>query len=185
MGNTRASVSSSGKYFPKFFFTHHSKNCNKKKSHGNSTYLFPTVYFSDVISCFFLRELEQLPPPPPLRYTKRSWPLKIFLLNMQAAEAELTALLRTSIANLLRGDPANDFFSSGTGANYNSRNRKRNQPTKDKGQETKDRTRTGVPTSARSGGLNTKAKGLTPDPTPPHAPPPGRWGGRQRKRRQG
>ena len=33
------------------------------------------------------------------------------------------------------------FFFLGTGANYNSRNRKRNQPTKDKGQETKDRTK--------------------------------------------
>ena len=62
---------------------------------------------------------------------------------------------------------------------------KRNQPTKDKGQETKDRTKTGAPTRARSGGLNTKAKGLPPDPTPPHAPPPGRWGGRQRKRSLG
>ena len=33
------------------------------------------------------------------------------------------------------------FFFLGTGANYNSRNRKRNQSTKDKGQETKDRTK--------------------------------------------
>ena len=44
------------------------------------------------------------------------------------------------------------------------------QRTKDN-EETKDRTKTGAPTSARSGGLNTKAKGLPPDPAPPHAAP--------------
>ena len=37
--------------------------------------------------------------------------------------------------------PSFFFFFLGTGANYNSRNRKRKQPTKDKGQETKDRTK--------------------------------------------
>ena len=65
------------------------------------------------------------------------------------------------------------------------RTAKRSQPTKDKGKETKNRTKTGAPTSAHSGGLNTKARGLPPVPTPPHAPPPGRWGGRQRKNKLG
>ena len=61
---------------------------------------------------------------------------------------------------------------------------KRNQPSKDKGQETKDRTKTGAPTSARSRGLKTKAIGLPPNPTPPHAPTPGRLGARASKKKE-
>ena len=50
------------------------------------------------------------------------------------------------------------------------RTAKRNRPTKDKRQETGDKTKTGAPTNAHSGELNTKAKGdPPPDPTPPHA----------------
>jgi hypothetical protein len=49
------------------------------------------------------------------------------------------------------------------------------QKTKDKGQRTERKA--GAPTSAHSGGLNTKARGPPLNPTPPHAPRHPRMGG--------